>query len=95
VIFRRRLPQQPTASWAGQGAAFWIGLQIGRVAGSLAGWSRLARASIVISGMALAIPLFWFDYPGWAVVVGFVALTIFWLAVPVNAIEAAHEEQTA
>lgn len=50
----------------------------------MAGWSRMTRASIVIVGMALAIPLFWLDHPGWAVVVGFVALAAFRLTVPVE-----------
>jgi fatty acid desaturase len=45
----------------------------------MVGWSRMARASIVIVGMALAIPLFWLGRPGPAVVVGFVALAVFWL----------------
>jgi hypothetical protein len=31
--------------------------------------------------MALAIPLFWLGYPGWAVSVGFVAFATFWLTV--------------
>jgi hypothetical protein len=48
----------------------------------MAGWSRMTRASIVIFGMAVAIPLFWLGRPGLAVVVGFVALAIFWLTLP-------------
>ena len=32
--------------------------------------------------MSLAIPLFWLGRPGLAVVVGFVALAIFWLTLP-------------
>jgi hypothetical protein len=48
----------------------------------MAGWSRMTRASIVIVGMALAIPLFWLGRPGLAVVVGIVALAIFWLTLP-------------
>ena len=81
MIFRRRRPHQPVASWPNQGAAFWVGLQISRASGYLAGWSRMARAAIVIAGMALAIPLFWLDRPGWAVVVGFVVLAAFWLSI--------------
>jgi hypothetical protein len=37
---------------------------------------------MVIVGMALVIPLFWLGRPGLAVVVGFVALAIFWLTLP-------------
>ena len=48
----------------------------------MAGWSRMTRASIVIVGMALAIPLFWLGRPGLAVVVGCGALSIFWLTLP-------------
>lgn len=48
----------------------------------MAGWSRMTRASIVIVGMAVAIPLFWLGRPGLAVVVGLVALAIFWLTLP-------------
>jgi hypothetical protein len=48
----------------------------------MVGWSRMTRASIVIVGMALAILLFWLGRPGLAVVVGFVALAIFWLTLP-------------
>ena len=48
----------------------------------MASWSRITRASIVIVGMAVAIPLFWLGRPGLAVVVGFVALAIFWLTLP-------------
>jgi hypothetical protein len=50
----------------------------------MAGWSRMTRASIVIVGMAVAIPLFWLGRPGLAVVVGFVALAIFWLTLPAD-----------
>ena len=82
MIFRRSRPHQPAGSCPSQGAAFWVGLQIGRATGYLAGWSRLARASIVIIGMALVIPLLWLDHPGWGVAIGFVSLAIFWLAVP-------------
>jgi hypothetical protein len=71
--------------WPSQGAAFWVGLQIGRFTGYLEGWSRLARASIVIAGMVLVIPLFWLDHPGWAVAIGLVALTVFWLAMLMEA----------
>jgi hypothetical protein len=81
VIFRRRLDQPSVVPWPSHGAAFWVGLQIGRVTGYMAGWSRLARASIVIAGMALTIFLFWLDHPGWAVAVGFVVLAVFWLSV--------------
>ena len=45
----------------------------------MAGWSRMTRASIVIVGMAVAILLFWLGRSGFAVVVGFVALAVFWL----------------
>ena len=93
MIFRRRRPQQPAASWPSQGAAFWVGLQIGRVTGYLAGWSRLARAGIVIAGMALAIPLFWLDRPSWAVAIGFLALAVFWLVVPLQVAEASLPER--
>jgi hypothetical protein len=82
VIFRRRRLQQPAASWPSQGAALWVGLQIGRITGYLAGWPRWACAGIVIAGMGLAIPLFWLGHPGWGVATGFVALVIFWFAVP-------------
>ena len=50
----------------------------------MVGWSRMTRASIVIVGMAVAIPLFWLGRPGLAVVVGFVALAIFWLTLPAD-----------
>jgi hypothetical protein len=81
VIFRRRRDQPSVVPWPSQGGAFWVGLQIGRVSGYLAAWSRPARASIVIAGMALVIPLFWLGHPGWAVSVGFVAFATFWLTV--------------
>jgi hypothetical protein len=42
----------------------------------------MARATIVIVGMGLAIPLFWLDHPGWGAATGFVALAFFWLSVP-------------
>jgi hypothetical protein len=81
VIFRPSRDQLSTVPSPNHGVAFWAGLQIGRVSGYLAAWSRPARASIVIAGMALVIPLFWINLPGRAVAVGFVALTIFWLSV--------------
>ncbi len=89
MIFRRPRDHPSEVPWPSQGAAFWAGLQIGRVSGYLAAWSRPARASIVIAGMALAIPLFWLDHPGWAVAIGFVALAIFRLAMPLQSVEAA------
>lgn len=48
----------------------------------MAGWTRMQRASIVLVGMTLAIPLFWLGRPGWAVGIGFVSLSLFWLSIP-------------
>jgi hypothetical protein len=80
--------------WPNDRAAFWVGRQIGRVSGYLAAWSRPARASIVIAGMALAIPIFWLDHPGWAVTVGFVVLAVFWLSVSSEASELETKDVT-
>lgn len=87
MIFGRRRREQLATPWPGQGFAFRLGQVIGRVSHYMAGWSRMARASIVIVGMAVAIPLFWLGRPGLAVVVGFVALAIFWLTLPAGSSE--------
>ena len=59
----------------------------------MAGWSRMTRASIVIIGMAVAIPLFWLGHPGLAVAVGFVAIAIFWLTLPAEPSDPVPTEQ--
>ena len=80
-MFRRKAPP-PAAPWPAQGLAFRFGQALGRLGNAMAQWSRLARASIVLVGMALAVMLFWTSHPGWAIGVGLIALALFWLALP-------------
>lgn len=81
MIVRRRQPEHTLVPSPNQGVAFQLGLQMGRLSSYMTTWPRMARASIVIVGMMIAIPLFWLGRPGWAVISGFVALAAFWLTV--------------
>lgn len=81
MLFRRKRKERATAPWPAQGVAFRFGQWLGRIGTYMAGWSRLTRASIVLVGMALAIPLFWTGHAGWAVVIGGVSIAVFWLSV--------------
>lgn len=92
MLFRRKRKERATAPWPAQGVAFRFGQWLASIGGYMAGWSRLTRASIVLVGMALAIPLFWTGHAGWAVVIGGLALAVFWLSVNPTGVDQARGE---
>ncbi len=92
MLSRRKHKERATATWPAQGVAFRFGQWLAHIGTHMTGWSRLTRASIVLVGMALAIPLFWTGRAGWAVVIGGLALGVFWLSVnPTGADQARGE----
>lgn len=91
MIFRRKA-KQPASPWPSQGIAFRLGQWIGGLSNTMSQWPRMARASIVFIGMALAIVLFWTGHAGWAVAAGGVALVVFWLAITPTAAQQAQQD---